>query len=301
VPLAGLLYAITGWLCHDLPNAYVGVNTLGQLLEWTILGLFVLVTLDRYAAVKRLENRISLDLEVARRLQTSLIQPEYEFGTVRIRGFVRQTHDIGGDFYYFRPFQEKYVVFCLGDVMGKGIAASLLMAIVMGFMFEWGKKSSSPAFILKKLNSRLRKLWAGGGHETPFITVFYAVYDEELREVTYSAAGHQGALLVHTDGSSTNLITDGIPVGVFDDADYQEASCRLEPGERVFLFTDGVTEARDGNGELFGMERLQEVLRLNLGRTLEENLESIKEGIARHTEGKAGDDVAVLAMEAPQS
>lgn len=276
LPLATIGYAVASWLSGDLPFRFIFLNSLGQLLEWSLLAGFVLVTLDRYALVKRLESRMFQDLDLARRLQSSLIQPEYDYGTVRIRGFVQQSHDVGGDFYYFRPFMQKYVVFCLGDVMGKGISASLLMAMVMGFMFEWGKKSTSPRFILNKLNSRLVRQW--GSSEHAFLTTFYAVYCEENRELTYSAAGHHGALLVRSDGQVESLGVEGIPLGVFEDAEFLDATVTLEVGDRVILFTDGVTEARDPDGELFGVEGLQEIVLAYRKQDSKRLLEAIEAG-----------------------
>ena len=314
VPVAGLLYAIAGLICHDIPSRYVGFNTLGQMLEWGVLSAFLLITLDRYSAVKRLQSRFTQDLELARRLQSSLIHPEYDMGTVRIQGFVRQTHDVGGDFYYFRPFLQKYVVFCLGDVMGKGISASMLMAMVMGFMFEWGKKNPSPGFVLKTLNHQLSRLWGGGACEAPFVTMFYAVYDEESRDLTFSVAGHQGGLWIRREGEVELLSTEGIPVGLFDETEFAENSVKMSPGDRVVLFTDGVTEARNRSGEMFGVERLRDLVALHREATLTELLEVIQGEVLRHSKGRTGlplqgdgrgshtsDDMAVLIMETKQT
>lgn len=297
VPLSGVLYALAGLVSHDVPTRWVGFNTVGQMAEWLVLSAFVLITLDRYAAVKRLQNRFTQDLELARRLQSSLIQPHYDFGSVRIQGFVRQSHDVGGDFYYFRPFLQKYVVFCLGDVMGKGIAASMLMAMIMGFMFEWGKKESSPSSVLKKLNNQLSRL-GGGGTDTPFVTMFYAVYDEESRELTYTVAGHQAGLLVHGNGEVEPLSTEGIPVGLFEDTDFAEASVVLSPGDRVVLFTDGISEARDESGDMYGADRLKALLAMNPSLPIAELLGLIQRDVLRFASGKAADDMAVLIMEA---
>ena len=268
------------------------------MLEWGVLSAFVLITLDRYGAVKRLQNRFLQDLELARRLQSALIQPDYDFGTVRIRGFVRQTHDVGGDFYYFRPFQQKYVVFCLGDVMGKGISAAMLMAMIMGFLFEWGKKNGSPSSVLKALNHQLSRQWGKGASDAPFVTLFYAVYDEESRDLTYSVAGHQGGLWIRSNGDVELITTEGIPVGLFDETEFAENTVKMESGDRIVLFTDGVTEARDREGEMYGVDRLRELVGLHRQSSIPEMLDLIQSEVVRHSNGKAGDDMAVLIMEA---
>ncbi|CAN0489111.1 unnamed protein product [Phaeothamnion confervicola] len=181
--------------------------------------------------------------------------------------------------------------------MGKGIAASMLMAMIMGFMFEWGKKESSPGSVLKMLNNQLSRL-GGGGTDTPFVTMFYAVYDEESRELTYTVAGHQAGLWLHGDGHVEALATEGIPVGLFEDTDFTEASVILSPGDRVVLFTDGISEARDESGDMYGADRLKALLAMNPRLPIADLLGLIQRDVLRFASGKAADDMAVLIMEA---
>ncbi len=295
--VASFLYTVAGFLCDGVPSRYVGFNTAGQVLEWAVLSLFVIITLDRYSEVKKLQNRTDQDLALARKLQSSMIPPNYRVGTVRIEGFVRQTHNLGGDFYYLRPFQQKYVVVCLGDVMGKGTAASLMMAIVMGFLFEWGKKTVSPVSVLKTLNQQLCTLSKSSATETPFVTLFYAVYNEESTELTYSLAGHQSGILLRKDGTNLLLATEGIPVGIFEDASYVQQSVFLDQGDRVILFTDGVAEARNIEGEMFGTDRILTAAVDGKNRSIQELLETIKERVLSHSTGEDTDDIAVLILE----
>lgn len=297
LPIASVLYTTAGFLCDGVPSRYVGFNTLGQVLEWALLSLFVIITLNRYSEVKKLQNRTEQDLALARKLQSSMIPPNFLVGTVRVEGFVRQTHDLGGDFYYLRPFQQKYVVICLGDVMGKGTAASLMMAIVMGFLFEWGKKTVSPASVVKTLNQQLCSLSRSSSSENPFVTLFYAVYNEESAELTYSLAGHQSGILLRRDGTNQLLATEGIPVGIFSDTVYVEQSVVLDPGDRVILFTDGVTEARNHEGEMFGNDRILAAAVDCRDRTVAELLTTIQERVAQHSAGEDCDDIAVLILE----
>lgn len=294
IPLAAVSYALGGLLCSGIDNRHLLLNTLGQVVEWVLLCGFGLVTLDRYGAIKRLQARQANDVELARRLQLALMQNRFELGTVALRGKVNQTLEVGGDFYYFRPFGQKYVVFCLGDVMGKGIAASLLMALVMGFMFEWGKKSPSPSFVLRKLNQRLIQ-WNQG--QSTFVTMFYAVYDEEEERLYFANAGHPAGLLLRADGSMKSLEGTGIPLGVMEDSEWGEEQTSIASGERLLIYSDGLLEARSPSGEDYGMERLEASFQGTHKVALEQALEKVEADVRQFCQGRLSDDLAILMME----
>lgn len=236
------------------------IANIALLVKWLLLGLFTVITLSKFRETRRYQSIIQKDVALARTLQRALMPPQFESACVRVDARIHQTHQIGGDFYWFRPFKEKYVVLSLGDIMGKGIPASMVMAIVMGFFYEWGKQNFSPASILGHLNDRLYALWSAD--ESWFVTMFYAIYDEESHELVYSSGGHQAALLIRGDDKQPveHLKTDGLPVGIFDGIEWEEKRVKLERGDRVVVFTDGINEARNPAGEIFTMERLQEVL-----------------------------------------
>lgn len=290
-----VLFHLASRTMNHIPMSGLLLRDLLELVEWLVLAAFVLVTLDKYSTVKRHEARMIRDIGLARTLQTALAPPDYDFGRVRIRGLIRQSLDIGGDFYYFRPFQEKYVVFCLGDTMGKGMSASMVMAIIMGFFFEWGKRSPSPSIVLGKLNRRLLRLW--GDETTWFATLFYGVFDEETGILTFASGGHQDAVLLRASGGIEMLSAEGIPIGIFEDSVWHEKTAKLEEGDRVLLFTDGVTEARSEDGHLFSVERVLDAIQREPVTSSAELLNRLELAIMQHTNGILTDDVAMLVME----
>ncbi|MGE0488031.1 MAG: PP2C family protein-serine/threonine phosphatase [Vulcanimicrobiota bacterium] len=294
IPAALVLYHVGAMIEGRLSWRVLLLNDAIHLLEWGLLSMFVLVTLEKYVAVRQLEANIRQDLQLAKTLQTALVVREYELGKVRIDGTIHQCNDVGGDFFYFRPFQEKYVTFCLGDVMGKGISASLLMSMVMSFMFEWGKKSPSPSFVLKKLNHRLMRLWAS--HSDFFLAMVYAVYNEQDQQLTFAGGGHQGGLILRRDGSIEPATTEGLPLGVLEEAEYPEKTVTMQAGDRMVLCTDGVTEARSPGGDLFGGERLAQVLRRGVDLSGRELVEQLEAAVLRHTGGNYTDDLAILVF-----
>lgn len=289
------LYHLASQSMDHIPLSGLLVRDFLELVEWGVLAAFTLVTLDRFTALKRHEARTARDVGLARTLQKALAPKDYDFGRVRIRGVIHQSQDIGGDFYYHRPFMEKYLVFCLGDTMGKGLSASVVMAVIMGFFFEWGKRSTSPAEVLRKLNRRLLKLWKG--EDTWFATLFYGVFDEETGMLTFAAGGHHAGLLLRAAGSVELLHGDGLPVGIFDDSTWTEHQARLEEGDRVLLFTDGLTEARSPSGELFSLERLVALLERQPARSTEELLERLERLVLDYSGGTPSDDLAMLVLE----
>ncbi|MEW6277636.1 MAG: PP2C family protein-serine/threonine phosphatase [Candidatus Eremiobacterota bacterium] len=271
------------------------LSDLLHLIQWSVVASFVVVTLDKYKDVKRLQGRFQKDLSLARTLQMALTPPDYDFGKMRIYGSLHQSATVGGDYYYFRPFQEHYVVFCVGDVMGKGIPASMLMAIIMTFMFEWGKKSPSPAVVLDKLNRRLVRLASSDSHW--FTTLYYAVYDESNRRLTYASAGQNQGLVLRRNGQVLQASGEGIPVGIFETAAWEEYSLDLEPGDRVILFTDGVNEARDPDGEIFTMERLIQLVEESRNLDSRALIKAVEQAVAHHSGGRLTDDMALVVAE----
>lgn len=275
------------------PSSGLVISILSQGLELTVLGLFVSITLEKWVALARMSSRTEEDILLAKALQSSLTNSSYSLGRVVIEGSIHQCAEVGGDFFYFRPFEKKMVTFCLGDVMGKGISASLLMSMVMSFVYEWGKRSIDPTEVCSRLNHRLARLW--DGKKGWFLTIFYAIFDEESGVLSYCAAGQQGGFILRRDGSLEQLSQCDPPVGIIDPYSFELYTISLYPQDQIVLFTDGVSEARSPEGELFGMERVAEFL-TSLpsdisGRELVDSLES---RILQFTGGSYTDDTAIL-------
>lgn len=276
---------------------YIVANAL-LLAKWMTLGLFTVITLTKFRDTRRYQAVMQKDIALARTLQRALMPPHFESPCVRVDARIHQTHQIGGDFYWFRPFKEKYVVVSLGDIMGKGIPASMVMAIVMGFFYEWGKQYFSPASLLGHLNERLYSLWSAD--ESWFVTMFYAIYDEETHELVYSSGGHQAALLIRSDDRAPieHLKTDGLPIGIFGDTTWEEKRVTLQPRDRLVVFTDGVNEARNPAGEIFTLNRLQEVLlsarMLSAADAARTVVQRVRDWVGTES---LDDDVAILVLD----
>ncbi len=201
---------------------------------------------------------------------------------------------IGGDYFDYLPLPDGRIVFSLGDVAGKGIAAALLMARLYSAARYHVLSQESLAEALASLN---REIASGGlGHR--FITFVLAAIDPTTGIVTMANAGHLQPIVRRAGGKTEILSTElsGMPLGVVKEQDYEQMELVLEPGDALFLYTDGVTEAMDANRELFRTEGVARFL-----ETAPESLEESVEGLVVEVEkftggGRQADDMCVVAV-----
>ncbi|TVR15083.1 MAG: GAF domain-containing protein [Balneolaceae bacterium] len=164
--------------------------------------------------------------------------------------------EVGGDYFDYIKLDENRWAFCLGDISGKGLPASLLMtnlqAILRGQAFHLIK----PGEILKHANSQLYQSTSS----EKFATLFIAILDTSSNEISYSSAGHDYPFLMRKNGTFERLQTGGLPLGMMEGMEYEEERFTLDEGEFLFVFSDGVTDATNNQEEMFGEERLKQLL-----------------------------------------
>ena len=199
------------------------------------------------------------ELDVARRMQASILPTEFpEEDSFEIHANMEPAQAVGGDFYDVQDLPDGRVGMAIADVSGKGVPAGLFMMSSRTLLKGAAIGSSDPATVLTTVNGVL----SDDNAEMMFVTVLYAVYDPETRTYTYASGGHDSPLVVHADGTATLLPhTGGVALGVMPGIEYQTHSVTLEEGDTVILYTDGVTEAQNSNGEQYGLERLRETFR----------------------------------------
>ncbi len=229
--------------------------------------------------------------EVAEALQSELLVLPFEIPGVRFGHVYRSASEgahVGGDFYdLFADASRLWLV--MGDVSGHGVqaatTAALIREVTRAFIVEVGK----PAEIMQMVNrSVVQRL--GFRH---YATLFLGVLDLERGILTYCSAGHPPGLVIREDRTVTELTSRSLPVGAFPNTTYQATCLALGPGDCIFLYTDGVTEARSGQ-EFFGEERLVQVL----GSPYSPDVlpQKVFEAVERFAEGRLKDDVAALCV-----
>ena len=194
---------------------------------------------------------------------------------------------VGGDYLDVAQASDGKLALVVGDVIGKGVPAALLMANLQAAVRLLTDESLPPAEVAARVNGLVKENVEPG----KFITFFYGILDETRRRFTYTNAGHNAPVLVRQSGEVLRLEEGGAVLGVFAQWHYLQGEVQVGPGDRLVLFTDGVTEAENAAGEAFGEARLLEVLRANRGCSAQALRDRVVETVKRFASQPFEDDV----------
>ncbi len=210
-----------------------------------------------------------------------------------IAGTSIPAQQVGGDYFDFIPVEENTLAVCLGDVSGKGLGASLLMANLQATLRSQTLIDATPNESIGRSN---RLLYRSTDPEK-FATLFYGILDFANHSLTYSNAGHENPFLLRRDASSDRLETGGTVLGVVEDFRYEQETVELNAGDLLVVFSDGITEAFDTNEAQFGEKRLAEVIAEHRDEPAEAITNQIIEAVRRHA-GAApqADDLTLVVI-----
>jgi sigma-B regulation protein RsbU (phosphoserine phosphatase) len=211
----------------------------------------------RQAKDHETELQLKNELAEARELQESLLSESMPaLPGFQITARWQPATTVGGDYVAAFKINERHAAVCVADVAGKGLPAALLMSNFQAALKTAALEDHSPGVVCTRLNRLLRS-------NIPlhkFVTAFYGVIDVHERALAFTNAGHNSPLLLRQNGNCARLEVGGSVLGVFAESFYGEAEVKLESGDRLILFTDGLTEAMNDKGELFGEEGLLDLL-----------------------------------------
>ena len=199
---------------------------------------------------------------------------------------------VSGDYFDVLALGEDTLGLCIADVAGKGIPAALLMSNLQAAVRGLSSPSLAPDALCNNLNGLV---WRNT-HTDRFITLFYAHLDGKTRRLRYANAGHNPPIVLHRDGSQERLQEGGGVLGVFETQNFGLGTVDLAPGDRLVLFTDGVTEASNGEGEEFGEQRLFSLLEEHRALTADAIKEEIAAAISEFSGGHLNDDATLLVL-----
>jgi serine phosphatase RsbU (regulator of sigma subunit) len=274
-----------------VPGPVFADGTIWLLLGFLLMNLLVLLEVADRLSLKR-------DLEVAREIQQAMLPDGmWSGGGVEAFGLTKPANTVGGDFYDILPRPDGSVIVALGDVAGKASPAALLMALLLAMMRTLVDEGLTLANLVKRLNTQVAK------HAPPsrFITLFVASYDPRTEILQFVNAGQTPPLLRRQNGRIERLTTGGIALGMFDGSIYESGQLRLDPGDAVVMYSDGITEAEDPAGEPFDEAGLERTLALYPGTFPEATAASIGQAVfdavERHRrDSRLGDDLSVLVL-----
>ena len=239
-------------------------------------------------------NRQKAELNIAQTIQLGLLEPDsFENDKVKINASMTTARVVGGDLYDYRILDNGSVFVAIGDVSGKGITAALFMARAITLLNNYAKLGYSPAKMLFEFNNNL----AAHNPNMMFITAFVAVYDPKVGELIYSNAGHNYPYIISDKLTALNT-ENGIMAGSFEDVEFPEYTVKMKPGDCLFMYTDGVTEAANKSGELFGETQLEEVLHKNKYCGANNLLNAVTAEINGFAQGsEQSDDMTMLTLQ----
>lgn len=242
---------------------------------------------------------IKNDLAVAGEIQQAILPrkfppfPELK-EQVDIFASMTPAKDVGGDFYDFFQIDEARIGFVIADVSGKGVPASLFMAVSRTLIRATGLRGVLSDECITYAN----KLLCNESLDSMFVTVFYGIYNCKTGEIDYTNAGHNPPYLLHRNNTVEALpLSKNFIVGVFDDFTYTNTVLQLDPGDALILYTDGVTEAFNEKKEQFSEAGLEKTLKSVPGAGSQEIIEAITEDVKQFVgEAEQSDDITILTL-----
>ena len=246
-----------------------------------------------YEEIERQERRLERDLALARELQGRLLpQINPKMAHLDVAAKFVPARAIGGDLYDFIPYSMSRLGIVIGDVSGKGAPAAIYAALVSGIVRSHAPIEPGSAEMLSAVNLSL----AERRIEAQFVSIIYAVWDDEERTLTVANSGLPRPIFVH-GGKNEVIEATGLPLGLFDEADYDEFKFRMKAGDMFVFFSDGILDARNRKGELFGRGRVEKIVAECAGKSANCVVDSLFKAAAEHSAGvETFDDQTVVAI-----
>ncbi|SNS33737.1 sigma-B regulation protein RsbU (phosphoserine phosphatase) [Noviherbaspirillum humi] len=252
-------------------------------------------------------NQLSRELDIARKMLLGLLPDPSSIGPVSFNWFFKASSYVGGDSFDYFPIDGRYTCFYVVDVAGHGVSAAMLafntrnqirsaVGQIAALLTQPGSDIGAVAAAsVTEFNRRFMQM-----NETSlYFTIIFGILDAESGRVALVQAGHPAPLYFHPGRRSMEPIGEGgLPIGFLDEVEYEANVLQLEPGSRLYLYSDGVTECANGAGELFGRERMEEVLRECGAAPLDHAAQSLERALQqwRGSAEAYDDDVTFLAL-----
>lgn len=267
-----------------------------------------------------LRNRLrnDRDLDMARKIQQGLlVAKKIQNKNIQLSAVCYPAEKIGGDFFSIQKRrkgnveqieEQKGIInltnrrqegmdLVIGDVSGHGVASALVMILAKNCLEDLlNNENYDPKEIMQIANKQIMNYTEGS--EINFVTVFLAKFNCQNNILTFSKAGHTAPLLFRKNGKIEQLETEGVFLGMFENPEFEEKQIKLEKGDKLFLYTDGLNEAKNANSELLGIKKLKDIIKNNIWLSGEYLLNKIIEEVKEYaSDNNINDDVTMIAFE----
>lgn len=265
-----------------------------EYFSWLVSASLVRIRAHQSSLERALVQR---DLDLARDMQSGLLPtcfptPTYEF-RLDLHATLKPAYEVSGDLYDFFPGTDGKLFFLVGDVSGKGVAAGLFMAVTRTLIRAESRQMTSPVKILAEVNKQL----VPDNSALLFVTIILGLYDPSTGLIIYAQGGHNPAILLRADGEACYEPSGGQPLGVFNDARYEDLSLTLQPGDHFIVYTDGITEAMDPHDQLFGEDRFLNLVSGREAMSARELNDHITRGVEKYVNGaQQSDDITLMSL-----
>jgi len=250
---------------------------------------------ERGRGLRSLQRRLEEEYMEARTIQKNLL-PSFipQISGYDISAITQPMQFVGGDYYNVEKISNTLTAFCIADVAGKGLPGALLMSNLQASLKPLIRPDIEPHELCNRLNQTLCEIMP----ESKFISLFYGVLDSKNHRFTYCNAGHNPPLLICSDGASVDLKDSGAILGRFPNWRYEQVDLKLNKGDTLLLFTDGVVEACDAQNEPFGEEKLVQIVQKSSHRNAAALQVELINAVAEHCGEKFQDDVSMIVLQA---
>ena len=250
--------------------------------------------LDDEIRVHDEQEKAKTELEVAKGIQLNTLPKEFASKDgVEIIGELRAAKEVGGDFYDYVDIDKDHVAIIIGDVSGKGVPAAMFMMKTITSFRDFATKGKTPSEILKAVNASIHK----GNTDSMFVTCFLAILDKRSGKLIYSNAGHNPPIIGSNKNFKFLTSKPALILGCFETSNVEDNEVTLKPGETITLYTDGISEARNSEGDFFGEERLINVFNKKDYTCTIELHHQIKDEVADFVNGAPqSDDITILTL-----
>ena len=280
----------------DLEHTKKGFFTDDHQRTITTLAAQIAIAIENarlYEEIAKQERRLERDLAMARELQFRLLPPSRpQLANLEIAAKFSPARAIGGDLYDFIKYSQSRMAFVIGDISGKGAPAAIYAALVSGILRSHAPMEPGPAEMLAAVNYSLAERRIDG----QFCSLIYSVWDDQNLTLQVANSGLPRPIYCHK-GKTQFIEATGLPLGLFDDAEYDEFTFQAEPEDLFVFFSDGILDATNRAGDLFGRTRLEKIISDCADNSADSIVKSVFKAVAEHAAGvETFDDETVVAI-----